>query len=68
MAVPDLYHFYEDELANNPFNMNPDIIMEQDKVEASKIQHIIDSSAVGTRVCIILLDPSADTIHIQQPY
>eukprot|EP00972_Heterocapsa_arctica_P059127 8717928-Heterocapsa_arctica.AAC.1 len=61
--VPDLSHFYEDELANDPFNMNPGIIMGHDKVEASKAQQVINSSAVGTQISIILLDPSADTIQ-----
>eukprot|EP00972_Heterocapsa_arctica_P026621 3918686-Heterocapsa_arctica.AAC.1 len=63
MAVPDLYHFYEDELATDPFNMNPGIIMAHDEVEASKAQQVINSSAAGTQICIILLDPSADKIQ-----
>eukprot|EP00972_Heterocapsa_arctica_P071578 10575307-Heterocapsa_arctica.AAC.1 len=63
MAVPDLYHFYKDELANDPFKMNPGIIMGHDKVEVSKVQQVINSSATGAQICIILLDPSADTIQ-----
>eukprot|EP00972_Heterocapsa_arctica_P077944 11495148-Heterocapsa_arctica.AAC.1 len=37
--------------------------MGHDKVEASKAQQVINSSAVGTHICIILRDPSADTIQ-----
>eukprot|EP00972_Heterocapsa_arctica_P114417 16442341-Heterocapsa_arctica.AAC.1 len=63
MAVPDLHHFYEDELANDPFKMNPGIIMEHDKVEANKVQQVINSTVKGTQLCIILVNPSADTIQ-----
>eukprot|EP00972_Heterocapsa_arctica_P095160 14034092-Heterocapsa_arctica.AAC.1 len=63
MAVPDLHHFYEDELANNPSKIDPDILMGHDKVEAIKAQQVIKSSATGTQICIRLLDPSADTIR-----
>eukprot|EP00972_Heterocapsa_arctica_P060863 8976600-Heterocapsa_arctica.AAC.1 len=63
MAVPDLHHCYEEELANDPFKMNPVIIMGHDKVEVSKAQQVINSSVKGTQICIILLDPSADTIQ-----
>eukprot|EP00972_Heterocapsa_arctica_P052604 7740297-Heterocapsa_arctica.AAC.1 len=63
MAVPDLYYFYEEELANDPFNMYPGIIMGHDNIQATKAQQIINSSSIGTQVCIIILDPSADTIQ-----
>eukprot|EP00972_Heterocapsa_arctica_P112070 16429760-Heterocapsa_arctica.AAC.1 len=63
MAVPDVRHFYEEELANNPFKMNPGIIMGHDKVEVSKAQQVINSSNQGTHICIVLLDPSADTLQ-----
>eukprot|EP00972_Heterocapsa_arctica_P102064 15039054-Heterocapsa_arctica.AAC.1 len=62
MAVPD-YHLYEDVLANDPFQMNPGISVGHDKVEVSKAQQVINSSAKGIQVCIIILGPSADTLQ-----
>eukprot|EP00972_Heterocapsa_arctica_P106264 15654735-Heterocapsa_arctica.AAC.1 len=38
LAVPDVHHFYTDELANDPFKMNPGIIVGHDKLEVSKVQ------------------------------
>eukprot|EP00972_Heterocapsa_arctica_P092975 13713288-Heterocapsa_arctica.AAC.1 len=43
--------------------MNPGIIIGHDKVEVSKVQQVINSSNKGTHICIILLDPSADTLQ-----
>eukprot|EP00972_Heterocapsa_arctica_P085785 12642132-Heterocapsa_arctica.AAC.1 len=41
MAVPDVHHFYSDELANDPFKRNPGIMVGHDKVEVSKVQQVI---------------------------
>eukprot|EP00972_Heterocapsa_arctica_P005218 773920-Heterocapsa_arctica.AAC.1 len=43
--------------------MNPGIIVGHDKVEVSKVQQVINSSNKDTPICIILLDPSADTLQ-----
>eukprot|EP00972_Heterocapsa_arctica_P057827 8530266-Heterocapsa_arctica.AAC.1 len=64
MAVPDVHQFYfAEELANDPFKLNPGIIVGHDKVEVSKVQQVIVSSSKGTPICILLLDPSADTLQ-----
>eukprot|EP00972_Heterocapsa_arctica_P094275 13902341-Heterocapsa_arctica.AAC.1 len=63
MAVPDVHRSYEEEVANDPFKMNPGIIVCHDKVEFSKVQQVINSSNKETQICIILLDPSADKLQ-----
>eukprot|EP00972_Heterocapsa_arctica_P040624 5987451-Heterocapsa_arctica.AAC.1 len=63
MAVPDVHHFYEEELANDPFKMKPGIVIGHDKVEVSKVQQVINSSNKDIPICIVLLDPSADNLQ-----